>query len=255
MKISQAIFAVSATALLTAAYADDNTISSATEPARPGPVLAPYAWGISMSGTVGLNGLAVPLDLQTNELLRGTKSGGMGYLQWPTEKGFFYLEALGINFGQQDFQPLFNQSVDASLYMGEVGYGWNIATDTPYSAAGTTTVSPYLGVRSTKLKVVVDGPLLQQTVKQSWLYPIVGAILQGPVYGSISYVAKFDVGGFGVDGARYRSALGVLRYAFDQHWAVALGYRVSHFDSSDTGNGLTMDLTGKGPLAGLQYTF
>ena len=236
----------------TSATATDGSTETAD---KPGPVIAPYAWAINMTGTVGLNGLAVPLNLQTAELLRGVKSAGMGYLQWPTTHGFFYAEGLGIDFGQKKFQPLFNQSVEASLYMGEIGYGWNFDVDTRYPVDGVTQISPYLGARKINVKVKVDGPLLVQTVKQDWLTPVIGVIAQGPLCHKLAYVVKLDAGGFNRQGSDYRSALAMLRYSFDSHWAVALGYRASRFKSSDTGNGLTMDLTGKGPLAGLQYTF
>ena len=221
-----------------------------------GPVVAPYAWATSIDGAIGFNGFSVPLNLQTTELLRGVKYGGMGYVQLPTRKGFWYLEGLGIDFGQKQFAPFFNQSVKASLYMGEIGYGWNFDVDTHFPVAGNTTLSPYLGARRIALKATIDGPLLHQSVSENWLDPVFGIIVQGPLYKDLSYIAKIDGGGFNTQNSDYRSIAAVLRYAFDAHWAVAAGYRASHFDGTDTsGSGFALNINGKGPLVGLSYAF
>ena len=223
--------------------------------APPRLVVAPYAWALDLSGTIGLNGIAVPLDLQSTELLRGVKRGGMGYLQWHTDRGFFYFEGLGIDFGQKNFRPLFNQSVKVSLDMAEIGYGWKFDVDSNLSASGTVQLSPYLGTRAIALKVSVNGPLLNQTIKESWTDPVLGIIAQAPLSRRLSYVVKLDASGFGSRGNNYRSGVAILRYAFDRQWAIAAGYRVSRFKTDTTGSGLAIDIKGSGPLVGLQFTY
>lgn len=241
-----------ALAATTRAYAQTEDGAAADAPPRL--VVAPYAWAMDLSGKIGLNGIAVPLDLQSTELLRGVKRGGMGYLQWHTDKGFFYFEGLQIDFGQKDFQPLFNQSVKVSLGMSELGYGWKFDIDTDLSATGKAQLSPYLGARYVDLKVDVDGPLLHQTIKENWTDPVLGLILQAPISQRLSYVVKVDASGFGTDGNNYRSGVAILRYAFDRQWSLAAGYRISRFKTDTTGSGLAIDIKGSGPLVGLQFT-
>jgi hypothetical protein len=107
-----------------------------------------------------------------------------------------------------------------------------------------------------KVKVKVNGPLLLQTVKKDWHDPAVGILIQGPIYQRLGYIVKLDAAGFNTDGDNYRSALAMLRYAFDASWSVAAGYRISHFEAkADSATGLSIDLTGSGPLIGIQYSF
>lgn len=219
-------------------------------------VLAPYAWALNMSGSIGLNGIDVPLDLQSTELLDGIKSGGMGYLQWHRGPGFFYLEGIQIDFGQKNFAPLFNQSVDASLLFVETGYGLTLDIDAPLPGDGNLRISPYIGGRVIKINVDVNGPLLHQTVKEDWVDPVLGAIIQAPLSRRFTGVAKIDAAGFNSNGSNYQSIAALVLYSVNDRWSLGAGYRFSAFEASarETG-GVTMDLEGHGPMAGLQYSF
>jgi len=202
-----------------------------------------------MSGTIGLSGIDVPLNLQSTELLSGVKSGGMGYAQWQSEGWFIYLEGIFIDFGEKNFAPLFNQSVDALLLFAESGGGVNL------DLAQGIRVSPYLGVRLIKLQVDVKGPLLHQTVEQEWVDPVAGALVNVPLTTRVSWVTKADAGGFNVNNNNYQSVATLLVYDINRRWSMGAGYRYANFDASDSGNGLTMDLEGHGPMAGLQVSF
>lgn len=211
-------------------------------------IVAPYAWALNMSGTIGLNGIDVPLNLQSTELLSGVKSGGMGYAQWQNERWFLYLEGIFIDFGKKNFAPLFNQSVEASVLFVETGAGLN------FDVAKGVRISPYVGARLIKLEVDVKGPLLHQTVKQEWVDPVAGALVQVPLSERFTWVTKADAGGFNVNGNNYQSVATLMVYGINARWSLGAGYRYATFDASGS-DGLTMDLEGHGPMGGLQVIF
>ncbi len=65
-----------------------------------GLTIAPYFWGPSIEGRVGIDGTSVPVDLGVEDLAGGINAAGMGYLMWSGERHFFYLEGLGMRFRQ-----------------------------------------------------------------------------------------------------------------------------------------------------------
>jgi hypothetical protein len=218
--------------------------------------IAPYAWALDLDGTVGLNGLSVPLDLQSTELLKGAKSGGMGYLILDTPQGFFYLEGMQIDFAEKSFDAFFNQGVEATLLYGELGYGRHFDFDSLFRGTRQVRLSPYIGVRQVDLRVDVNGPLINQKVDSDWLDPVIGVALQTELSENFSLVGKADLSGLNLNKTDYRGIALAGVYRFSRHWSVGLGYRYASFEGTDdSGGALALDLTGQGPMVGLILSF
>ena len=64
-------------------------------------ILAPYLWAPNISGSIGLAGLRVPLQLSSNLLFKGVNTGGMGYARWQRGDRFAYAEGIFISFGEK----------------------------------------------------------------------------------------------------------------------------------------------------------
>ena len=214
-------------------------------------ILAPYLWAPNISGSIGLAGLRVPLQLSSNLLFKGVNTGGMGYARWQRGDRFAYAEGIFISFGEKSFAPFFGESVDSKLRFGEVGGG--VVRRRSLGARGAMTFSPYAGLRYTRLTVDVAGVLLTTGSKNQWLDPAAGLLLNFPLAGRFDLISKLDAAGFGISSNEYYSALAVVNCRFGGHLQVAAGYRwtKAHYRSS---GGVNFDLDGRGPLLGLQYS-
>jgi len=218
--------------------------------------IAPYLWAMNISGSIGLDGLSVPVNLASYQLARGVKAGGMGYAQYPVGDNFVYLDGLGVSFGERHFQTFFGQNLNAGLAMGDAGLGRNFMVDPAIPVVGRGVISPYVGARILTLTARVDGPQLRQRFSKNWYQPVLGVLVQGPLAPRFSYVVKLDAGGFNVNDSRYRSAIVVLRYTITRNWSVAGGYRAADFYSGGaSAAGLSLNLAGAGPLVGVQLSF
>jgi hypothetical protein len=219
-------------------------------------IVAPYLWALNISGNVQLGGQSVPLTVPAAQLARGAQSGGMGYIQVPIGNNFLYLDGLGAGFHERNFQPFFDQTVGAHLYMGEAGAGHNFSVATDFPVSGETVISPYIGARYITLYVKVEGPLVEQSAGQTCYEPVAGVFVEGPIFHRLNYVVKVDAGGFNIGNTNYVNGLIVFTYNITRHIAIGAGYRAAHFYAGPVpGNGLAMNLTATGPLAGIEITF
>jgi hypothetical protein len=213
--------------------------------------IAPYVWLPDLSGSAGLGALSVPIQFGSNALIRGVKSGGMGYLSWQRQNHFAYLDGIFINFGDKNFAPFFGENVDASVKFGEVGGG--VERELQLVAGRTVRIAPYAGLRFVEVHVAMTGALLDSAATRHWLDPAAGCIVQLPLNKTWEIVGKFDGAAFGLAGNHYYNALALLDYRAGKNWTIDAGYRYSKADMGDA-RGLNLDLTGTGPMVGFRYT-
>ena len=216
-------------------------------------LIAPYAWAPSLEGAIGIAGLEVPLEIDINELADGVEIGAMGYLRWQRGRHFFYSEALGLKFSDSEFEPLFDHDVAADLRFVEVGYGQQL----DFSWQGYPyRVLPYVGVRYLRLGVDVEGILGNIKSTEKWMDLALGMIVSVPLGDRFSASAKLDGAGFDLAYSRYWNVIVGVDYHFNEAWSVSVGYRYAEFVSdAESGHTLSLDMTGGGAIAGLQFEF
>jgi len=219
-------------------------------------MVAPYLWAPQMKGKVGAGPINVQLDVSPKELAGGINAGAMGYGRWSDGKQFVYLEGIGIQFADREFQPFFNQAVKSELVFAEIGYGRHFHADLCLPKCGALRISPYVGVRRIQMDVAVDSPFLALKVDERWTDPAVGLIVESPLYKRLGYGIKLDAAGFGIDNNRYWSALGGLTYQATDSLALVATWRYSKFIAHPGGgNDLEMRLRGNGPMVGIAWSF
>lgn len=211
--------------------------------------LAPYAWLPNLTGSVGIGGLNVPLQLRATQLFSDVQAGGMGYCRWQKGDRFIYLDGIFIDFSAKSFGPFFGQSVLAGLRFGELGVGMQRRVGV---LGQESVLALYGGAHYTRIRASVTGEFLNAASVDRWIDPVIGMVWEMPLAGRLSLTAKVDGAGFGVTRNHYYSGLAVLEYRISRRAALAAGYRWSsaHYVSSD---GLGFTLEGQGPMLGLRY--
>lgn len=218
--------------------------------------VAPYLYGVSIKGKVGLARISVAIDVEPEDIAGDIKAGAMGYVRWVSRKQFVYAEGLGVSYADDAFDQFFNQPVKATVALTEVGYGRNFYAETVAPAAGMMTISPYVGVRYAQLKIKVPNPYRQLAENDSWLDPVLGVIIEAPLLGPVNYAIKADGAGLGLGRDQYLSLTTALRYTHNEDWSVVAGYRIASFDAEPGGgNNIKLQLHAAGPEVGLVYTF
>lgn len=230
--------------------------ASETETSAATWTVAPYAWAPNLRGSVGIEGLSVPIDVRVEELAGSVKSGAMGYLRRIQGRHMIYAEGLGVDFEDGSLDQFRNLPVQAQIIFAEVGYGYRIPMRSALPNGGIIHVTPYVGLRHAQLDVYVEAPLRDLSAEEQWLDPALGVLIEGPVRGRVAYTFKIDGAGFGIGRDRYASGLIALTWRFTENLSLGAGYRLSRFHAEPGGeNALELELTGSGPKLGLAYSF
>ena len=252
--LRQASVAVIAAAAALPGYAAEEPTS--TDDGGGSWQIAPYLYGVSLKGKLGLAGTSVSVDVKPEDIAGDINAGAMGYVRWFSHEQFVYAEGLGVSYADDSFEQFFNQPVKSTIALTEVGYGRNFYAETVAPAAGVMTISPYVGVRYAQLTVEVPNPQRPLSEKESWLDPVLGVIIEAPLLGPVNYAIKADGAGFGLGRDHYLSLTAALHYTHNEDWSVVAGYRVARFDAEPGGaNNVKMQLRAAGPEIGLVYTF
>lgn len=219
-------------------------------------MIAPYLYGMSVKGKIGLGGTTAPLDVGPEDIAGGINAAGMGYASWTDLTQFVYAEALGARWSDDSFEQFYDQPVKAQLAFFELGYGRHFYLDAEAPEAGVMTVSPYIGVRYAQLDFDVPNRLRPLKAKESWLDPTLGLIVEAPLLGPINYAFKADAAGFGIGRDHYWSITAGARYHHSLRWTAFFGYRVARFNARPGGdNEVKFELRGSGPEGGISYSF
>ena len=217
--------------------------------------IAPYVWAPNLQGSVGIEGLSVPIDVRVEELAGSVKAGAMGYLRRVKGRHMIYAEGLGVDFEDGSLDQFRNLPVQAKIIFAEVGYGYRIPMRSALPNGGIIHVTPCIGLRHAQLDVAVTAPLRSLAADDEWLDPSLGVIVEGPVRGRMEYAIKIDGAGFGLGRDRYASGLVALTYRITDSLQIGAGYRLSRFHAEPGGeNDLELELTGSGPKLGLAYS-
>ena len=257
---------------------------SAEEPVEEGPLkrndwtisVAPYIWGISLDGTLGLEGLETDLDVPLKEVLKSLNS--MMMLDLSVHKGRFglFINPLYANLGVEQNQAVLqgtilqrNVNVDLTLRMLVFGFGVGYRLgpfalgDQENGRTPAVTVEPYVGGRWTDINAkvwVTAGVARKFDQNVGWVDPMFGVMTDWDLYPRWNLKLGGDVGGFGVgtDLAWSATLLAGYRFHFSPRIMgnVLFGYRVLYQDfESDTGEHFKYDAYMHGPYISVSIDF
>ena len=216
--------------------------------------IAPYLWGSSMQGTVGVGAVTAETDLSFSDILDNLEFGFMGTYRASTERCSITVDAIYMGLGVTEKGP--GGALKADIDMDQVG----LEGDFGYALSDRFTVLAGLRYVDLEMQVEVSGPLGNERSsreQQSWVDPVIGAQYAWPFADQWSLNLRGDVGGFGVGSDFAWQAIATLRWQFSPRTGVGLAYRHLDMDYED-GKGadrFLYDVVTSGPALGIVFTF
>lgn len=211
--------------------------------------MAPYVWASRMSGDVALGGINVAFDEKPGELVKNINIGGMGALRW--QKDGFNVFAEGIYFEYEDAQSelFFNQYVHSELaYLsGSIGKTWKLSGD-PDSM--TATLSG--GLSYTEIEGKVTGTLGNISLKNDWVQPVFGLLLEKPMGSGFDGIVKIDAGKKPNGDSSTFSAVALLNVELTSSASLGVGYRYAEGKLFGD-DGYRLDTEAHGPLIAVSF--
>jgi hypothetical protein len=216
--------------------------------------LAPYVWGSSMEGTVGIGALTADANLSFSDILDNLEFGFMGMYRASTDRYAITVDAIYMGLGVTERGQ--GGVLKADIDVDQVG----LAADFGYALTDRFTVLAGLRYVDLETQVEVGGPqgnARSARVQESWVDPVIGAQYAWPFADQWSLNLRGDIGGFGVGSDFAWQAIATLRWQFSPRTGVALAYRHLDMDYED-GNGdgrFLYDVATSGPALGVIFTF
>ncbi len=127
--------------------------------------------------------------------------------------------------------------------------------------AKTYAVDAFGGGRYWRFKANVDvtnpppGIGTSYSDKEDWVDPVMGLRFSKGFTEKLSFIARGDLGGFGVGSHFTWDLRAALKYQFTKHIGVMVGYDYMHINYGNGNRGFRVDAAIHGPSAGLVFTF
>ncbi len=213
--------------------------------------IAPYGWGTGLSGTIGLQGLSVPINLDTVDLVDDVEAGGMGLVR--ARRGDYFLlgEGIWLKYKNPVSDFFFDQRVDAELKFASLGAGriWTVP-----QTQERLEVAAFAGLQYAEVDATIAGPLGAISSNNEWIDPIAGVMVEYNSQSRWRVGAKLDASGWLDSDTEQVSIHGMATYDLTDYFALSAGYRWA--DANYLGDdGLVLELQGNGPLIGAVITF
>jgi hypothetical protein len=215
--------------------------------------IAPYLMGAAITGTTGLLGVEVELDVSASDIFENLEFGAMGMLaarkgRWGVGGDVVYM-GLGAPTEVFPGEVDFNQTGVAVYGLRQLAAGAELTFGARVN--GLDGAIDYRGP-------VLGGPVGRVEVEQSkwWVDPLVGVTLRTPGTGRLVARVYTEIGGFGVGSDFVWQVFPILGIRVGSG-TIDLGYRwldVKYVDGDGVGR-FTWDTLTQGPVAGFTLRF
>ena len=228
-------------------------LAQADEPTH---TLVFYGLGIGIDGQATVGPLTVDIDVPLSDILDHLEMAAMGSYRWESDKWSFQADAIFASLAaeQEGRLGLARATLDLDQLILEVDGGYRLSKHWEVM----------LGVRywdidpTIKLRNAGTGEVLATARGgDSWTDPLVGLRVSAPLGDKWTFVARGDIGGFGVGSEFAWHATVHFDWHTSEHFTMLFGYRILDVDLEDRGsNGLAnLDMTQSGPAIGVAWTF
>lgn len=226
---------------------------AAAEP-ESGHTLAVYLLGAGMDGEAGIGDLEADVDVSFSHILENLELGFMGAYRFDHGKWAVTGDLIFMGLGATKDGPngFAKADVDVSQWMAEV--------DGVYKH--TDRFESLFGLRynriDAELVVTSDlGTVREGDGAESWIDPIVGGRFIQPIGEKWKFIARADVGGFGVGSDFAWHALARFDWKMSEAMGVTFGYRAfdSDYENGTGTNRFVYDVLTAGPFAGMTFAF
>ncbi len=218
--------------------------------------LVPYIWFSSITGTLGLPPVGtLPVDATFSDLAENLDFAFMGVLDARYRR--WHLLVDGAYVSLQDTvvppQPIFTSAtVNSPIGFGTVGIGYELPLDWAAS------VEPYLGARwwlvgiGATLETTLAPPsdVVSGSRSRAWADAVVGSRVRYAITEKWGVGGLFDIGA-GSSNLTWQ-VLGNVKYSFNSHFGLSLGYRILGVDFKQ--GGFVYDVIQHGLVLGIHLS-
>ena len=208
--------------------------------------LSPYMWAAGLSGTASLGPLEAEVDASFSDILDALEIGAM--VDFRLEKGRWALQSnlVWADLANEETRRFTKTQIEAGM--------WIVELDGHYKV--TENLEVLAGIRYYDIDIDADLTGLVTASAggdDTWVDPIVGAVLSVPLTDRWSFMTRGDIGGFGLGSDLAWQWEGVFDYRFGESNSLVLGWR--HLDWDYDENRLGLDTYMTGPVAGVRFRF
>jgi hypothetical protein len=215
-----------------------------------------YGLGIGIDGLATVGALTADIDVPLSDILDHLEMAAMGSYRWNSDKWSFQADAIFASLAgeQEGGQGLTRTTLDLDQLILEVSGGYKFTDHLEFVfGARYWDIDPTIELHSIgtgDVIAAVDGG-------NSWTDPLVGVRVVAPISDSWTFVARGDIGGFGVGSDFAWAATVHFDWHTSENFSVLFGYRILDVDFEDRGsNGLAnLDMQQGGPAIGVAWTF
>jgi hypothetical protein len=231
-------------------------LASAAQADEPTNTLMIYALGIGIGGEATAGPLSADIDVSAAEVLDHLELGAMVAYRWESDSWSVQADSIFASLAgeQEGAQGLTRTTLDLDQLMLELdgGYRFNDNFEVLFGLR-------YWDFDTT---IKVHGPgntgvLASWKSGRDWVDPLVGMRAVTPINDKWSFIARGDIGGFGVGSDFAWSATAFFHWRTGENFSLAVGYRIFDFDFDDRGalNSFGLDMQQSGPGVAVAWTF
>lgn len=230
--------------------------SGTSQAAEPTNTFVLYGLGVGITGEATAGPLTANIDMSFSEILDHLKFAAMGTYRWDSDDLSFQMDTIYASLGgeQTGSQGLARATVDLDQLMFEIDGGYKLNKHLEF----------VLGARywnfDTRIALYGNGPVgvvQSSDSSRNWVDPLVGFRAVVPISENWIFVARGDVGGFGLGSDFAWDATAFFDWRFGKNFSMAFGYRYFDLQFDDRGgaDAFDLDMQQGGPAIGVAYTF
>jgi len=221
---------------------------------QPSQSMAFYALGVAIDGAFTVGDIIADIDLSASEVLDHLDWAAMGSYRYEAESWSLHVDVIYASLiGEQEVaQGDARARVELDQAMIEIGGGYRIHENLELIAGAR-----YWEYETDIALSTSGAPVQRAAGDETWIDPLIGARLTIPIGSNWEFVARGDIGGFGVGSDFAWHATAFFDWRVSEHFGVLFGYRIFDVDFED-GSGterIAIDLQQSGPAVGIAFAF
>lgn len=206
-----------------------------------------YLWAVDMGGTMTVGGRNVPLDISFSDAFDNLEAVFTVHFEaWKCDWGLL-ADVNWLDIGGEQMLPGpigAEVKVDIQQTLIELAGGYEFDDDSfIIGGARYAALDP-------KVTLPMDDVI---DPDQSWIDAFVGVMWRPQLSRRWAFSGRFDIGGGSSDLVWNLS--GMFDVAFSRHVVLVFGYRYLDYDYQDEDEGFGYDVSQKGPLAALRFSW
>jgi hypothetical protein len=238
-------------AVIAANIAHFPTVLAADQPSQ---AVAFYALGIGLDGSATVGNATADIDVSFSEVLDHLDWAAMGGYRYQTESWSMRVDMIyaSLTGEQTGSGGLTRAKVALDQAMIEIDGGYRLNEN----------LELLVGLRywdyDTDIALFIPNmQAVQVASDESWIDPLIGAHLTLPIGSNWEFVARGDIGGFGVGSDFAWQVTAFFNWTVGENFGVLFGYRFFDFDFEDDSGSdrKAFDMQQGGPAVGVSFAF